>query len=127
MDQVTKPTALVVEDDEMQRDLVSTLLEESDMHVIGCETAEEAVNVLEIAGPSIAMLFTDVNLAGRMTGVDLSRIATRLFPNLTVIVTTGAAQPKLPDGALFMPKPWRALDVLREVEKIHGHAAASIP
>jgi hypothetical protein len=36
----------------------------------------------------------------------------------TVIVTSGRALTKeLPDGATFMPKPWMALDLLREAER----------
>ncbi len=42
-----RPVALIVEDDQTQRDLLSVLLEESDMHVIQCESAEAAVIVLE--------------------------------------------------------------------------------
>ncbi len=38
-----KPTALVVEDDGMQREMLALLLEESDMCVIECESAEAAV------------------------------------------------------------------------------------
>jgi CheY-like chemotaxis protein len=50
MAQAIKPTALVVENDEMQRTLVSTLLEESAMNVIQCESAEAAVYVLDQSG-----------------------------------------------------------------------------
>ena len=64
MGQVFKPTALVVENDELQRSLVVALLEESDMKVIQCETAEAALLVLEKFGDRVSMMFTDVELAG---------------------------------------------------------------
>ena len=38
-----KPIALVVEDDASQRELVVVLLEESEMGVIQCQSAEEAL------------------------------------------------------------------------------------
>ncbi len=57
-------TALVVEDDHAQRSLVSMLLEESDIKVIQCESAEAAVLVLNKIGGCLSILFTDVNLAG---------------------------------------------------------------
>jgi hypothetical protein len=41
------PVALVVEDDDMQREMLATLLEESEMSVIQCENAEAAVSVLK--------------------------------------------------------------------------------
>ncbi len=65
MAQAIKPTALVVENDEMQRTLVSTLLEESEMNVIQCESAEAAVYVLDQSGGCLSIIFTDVELAGR--------------------------------------------------------------
>lgn len=113
-----KPTALVVEDDELQREMVAMLLEESEMGVIQCESAEAALLVLEKMGGCLSMMFTDVNLAGRITGIELAHAAKKRFPNMHVIVTSGSGQTmSLPDGAAFMPKPWRPLDVLREAER----------
>jgi len=66
--------ALVVEDDVLQRASVAILLEESDMDVFQCESAEAAELVLEHVGSAICFLFTDVNLAGSMTGIELARI-----------------------------------------------------
>jgi DNA-binding NtrC family response regulator len=114
-----KPTALVVEDDELQREMVAMLLEESEMGVIQCESAEAALLVLEKMGGCLAMMFTDVNLAGRLNGIELAHAARTRFPKLRVIVTSGAPQTMaLPDGACFMPKPWRPLDLLREAERV---------
>jgi len=116
--QVTnKPTALVVEDDPDQRELVCALLEECDMAVIECETAESAEVVLERVGAGLSMIFTDVNLAGEMSGTELAELAKERFPDVTVIVTSGNHAPSLPAGAMFMAKPWRALDILREAER----------
>jgi CheY-like chemotaxis protein len=117
-----KPIALVVEDDEMQRELVSLLLEECDMGVIQCENAENAVEVLSRLGSSLSMLYTDVNLSGAMTGVDLAQVATRDFPNIHVVVASGKGLPEeLPEQALFVPKPWLTLDLLREAERSQLH------
>ena len=113
-----KPIALVVEDDELQRELVAMLLEECDMGVIQCESAEAALRVLEKMGGCLSIMFTDVNLAGIIDGVDLAHFAGQRFPDLDVIVTSGTAQTKsLPEGTTFMAKPWRPLDVLRVAER----------
>jgi hypothetical protein len=64
------------------------------------------------------MIFTDVSLTGKIDGVELAHFATRCYPNIHVIVTSGLALTKgLPEGVMFMPKPWRPLDVLREAER----------
>ena len=78
-----KPIALVVEDDELQRELVAMLLEECDMGVIRCESAEAALRVLEKMGGCLSMMFTDVNLAGMIDGVDLAHFARQRFPDLS--------------------------------------------
>jgi two-component system, cell cycle response regulator CpdR len=113
-----KPIALVVEDDFLQREMAVTLLEESGMDVIQCESAEAAMSVLQKMGRGIALMFTDVNLAGRMNGVQLAHFAKQRFASLHVIVTSGLSlRESLPVGALFFPKLWLSLDVLREAER----------
>jgi len=117
-----KPTALVVEDDELQREMVATLLEESEMGVIQCESAEAALLVLDKMGGCISMMFADVNLAGRINGIELAHAAKNRYPNMHVIVTSGTTHKmKLPEGAAFMQKPWLPLDVLREAERSQRH------
>ena len=114
-----RATALVVEDDPMQREMLCLLLEESEMDVIECESGEAAELVLEQADASLVMLMTDVALAGHMNGVELAYIAMKYNPDLDVIVTSGKPlrQP-LPDGAQFWAKPWAPLDVIREAERM---------
>jgi two-component system, cell cycle response regulator CpdR len=112
-----RATALIVEDDPMQREMICLLLEESDYDVIQCESAEAAELVVEKVGGCLSLLMTDVNLAGSMNGIELAHIAKEHYPSLDVVVTSGRPlkQP-LPDGAKFWPKPWAALDVLREAQ-----------
>ena len=119
-----RATALVVEDDPMQREMICVLLEESNYNVIQCESAEAAELVLDKCSNTLALLITDVSLAGRMNGVELAHIATSLNPQLDVVVTSGRALPEpLPQGAKFWSKPWAALDVLREAEWAQTRAA----
>jgi DNA-binding NtrC family response regulator len=114
-----RATALVVEDDPMQREMICLLLEESDMDVIECESAEAAELVLEEAGASLVLLMTDVQLAGHKTGVELAHVAKQFNPDMDVIVTSGIPlRQTLPDGAIFWRKPWAPLDVIREAEKM---------
>ncbi len=88
------------------------------MGVIQCESAEAAITVLDRIGPLLTMLYTDVSLAGKVDGIELARIARENYPQIHVIVASGYALNKdLPEQALFMPKPWRPLDLLREAER----------
>ena len=79
-----RSTALVVENDEAQRTLVSLLLEESEMDVIECESAEAAILVLEESGDNVSIVFTDLELAGMMDGIELAYLAKERYPNLQV-------------------------------------------
>ncbi|MET4389938.1 two-component system cell cycle response regulator CpdR [Bradyrhizobium sp. F1.4.3] len=110
-------TALIVEDDAMQREMLSLLLEESGYLVIQCESAEAAELVLEKSAGVLCLMMTDVQLAGRMNGVELAHVAKDRNPKLDVVVTSGRPLAQaLPDGAKFWAKPWAPLDVLREAE-----------
>ena len=116
MGEALKRTALVVEDDEIQRAVAAMLLENTDMDVFQCESAEAACLLLEKVGGCLCLMFTDVELAGTMNGGELASIAKQRFPDLAVIVTSGRSAPPLPGGTMFMPKPWQPLDLLREAE-----------
>jgi CheY-like chemotaxis protein len=116
------PTALVVEDDVRQRALVSVLLEESDLRVVQCDSAEAALEALDEIGPHLAMIFTEVELAGDIDGIELAHQARERFPDLRIVVTSGAPRVRrLPDGTTFMVKPWVPLDVLREAQHALMH------
>ena len=113
-----KHTALVVEDDKDQRALVGALLEECDLRVVECETAEAAAIAMEHLRDTLVMMFVDVNLAGRMTGVELAKIAHETLPHVSVVLTSGSCAPEIPPDTVFIQKPWRALDVLRMAESV---------
>jgi DNA-binding NtrC family response regulator len=112
--------AVVVEDDAELRHLAAALLEETDLGVVECDSAEDALAVMRSRGDDVAMLFADVSLPGDMDGVDLARAVSKLWPGAKLVVTSrdpGDRLANLPDEACFMPKPWRALDVLVEAER----------
>lgn len=117
MGQLYRPIALVVEDDEEQRALVSALLEECELNVVECETAEAAAVAMEHLRESLVMMFIDVKLAGTMSGVELAALAREKCPHVSVVLTSGSHVAKIPADTVFMLKPWRALDVLRLAER----------
>ena len=123
-----RATALVVEDDPMQREMIALLLEESHFDVIECESAEAAEAVLRRIGRELALVMTDVSLAGAMDGVSLAYIARRYNPKLDVIVTSGNPLPRpLPKGAQYWSKPWAPLDVIRLAEQTSLRLAQRLP
>jgi DNA-binding NtrC family response regulator len=115
---MANPIALVVEDDLFQRLVLIMLLEENEIDVIECDSAEKALRELEKTGGRVSMLLTDVNLAGKIDGVELAHFAHDRYPETHVVVTSALPPTRtLPEGATFMSKPLRLLDVLREAER----------
>jgi DNA-binding NtrC family response regulator len=112
--------ALIVEDDADLRWLTATLLEESELDIIECESAEAALATMLIHGKDVTMIFADIWLPGVMDGVDLAREVKMRWPHLTVVVTSGNPGERLnhlPPGVLYMPKPWQPLNVLMVAER----------
>jgi DNA-binding NtrC family response regulator len=112
---ISRPLALVVETDREERALVSTLLEESEMQVIECDSAEAALAVIEHKGDQMAMVFTDQRLAGRMDGVALACDLDAHHPELPVVVISAERSRRiddLPENVIYLASPWRPLDVL---------------
>ena len=114
-----RATALIVEDDPMQRDMICLLLEESEVDVIECESAEAAELVLERAAGSLVLMMTDVQLAGNMDGVELAHIARKYNPEIGRDRHLGqAAASGIARRRQFWAKPWAPLDVIREAERM---------
>ena len=114
-----RSVALIVENNQDERSLLATLLEESELEIVECESAEAALAVMHIKAERMAMLFTDIELAGIMDGLELARIFTSHCPNASVVVSSGKSDDRLsglPPDAVYMAKPWRALDVLMIAE-----------
>ena len=106
--------ALVVEDDPIQRNMISLLLEESDFTVIQCEDAETASLALKARHPSL--LVTDIKLSGKMNGLELAYLARMNDPMVRVVVISGhRPETALPDGVTFLSKPVYPVALIREV------------
>jgi DNA-binding NtrC family response regulator len=113
-------TALIVEDDADQRWLTATLLQESGLETIECDSAEAALATMLLRRRDVCMVFADVRLSGAMDGIDLARELRMRWPHLSVVLTSGspgAWLADLPPGVKYMPKPWQPLDLLRAAER----------
>src|SRR4029077_5482597 len=117
-DKAKAPIALIVEDDADLRELGAALLEETDLRVIECVDAEEAMAVLAREGENVALVFADIRLPGLLNGVDLAKCIKAVWPHISIVVTSGfGPQRALPQNVIYLPKPWLALDVLMQAER----------
>lgn len=98
---------LVVEDEALICVETADTLERQGFEVHLALSAEDALRRLR-GGLAVDILFTDINLAGRMDGATLARLARELMPALAVVYTSGTvnavAQPVA--RSAFVPKPY---------------------
>ncbi len=120
--------ALIVEDNAELRTLAATLLEEANFEVVEVGSGEEALHYLYHHGEEVAFLFADVRLPYLLSGVDLAHRVQLKWPWIRTVLTSGAPLEgelyEVPKDVKFMPKPWRALDVLVEADKASHQVTA---
>ena len=122
----TKPsrTALVVDDEQVVRLVLSRYLGRVGWSVIEAETAERALELLA-AGPAPDIVFCDLNLPG-LSGVALCGRIAELHPALAkrIIVTSGdsaKAAAELQAAAIDRPilgKPFALTELQRVVDSV---------
>ena len=123
-------TILVVEDEFLVREIAVSELVESGFTVIEFPTADDALAHLQSHEGETAVVFTDVQMPGRLNGLDLVDIVSRSWPQIGVLVTSGGPlvnPTKLPSCARFVPKPWRASDIVSRVRGIADAVRAQVP
>jgi DNA-binding NtrC family response regulator len=108
-------TALVVEDDTLQREALADLLKDQGLEVVECTSAEAAELIVASTGSELKALVTDVSLSGEMTGVELAQYAKRRFPNINVVMISGSGPGYIPQDTSFILKPYRQKDLLDAV------------
>jgi DNA-binding NtrC family response regulator len=99
---------LLVEDDPAVLDFLTELLAGDGLTVACARTAVEALILLE-TGPAPAILVTDINLAGRLSGLDLARSVAECWPGIRLLIMSGQSRPaqdQYPPRALFFTKPF---------------------
>lgn len=110
-------TILLVEDDDGIRTIASILLESEGHQVHALYNGDQASEWLKTGKPDI--LFTDINMPGRVGGMELARLAREANPGLRVILTSGEAMPDpawLASGGHYLNKPYDRRALLAVIE-----------
>ncbi|RYC33583.1 response regulator [Lichenibacterium minor] len=115
---VPKRCVVVVEDDPLLRSHAVAVLDAAGLDVADFETADEALAFIERRAGAVSAVLTDVQVPGRLDGFDLAVRLSISWPEMLVLVTSGLDRPDslLIPSVAFLPKPWRALDVLTALQ-----------
>jgi CheY-like chemotaxis protein len=111
------PVVLVVEDEAILRFVVTDMLEGHGYTVVEAATAVDALKVLETR-PEVRVLFTDIEMPGKLTGMDLARLVHEHWPHVMLVITSGGTQPEpseIPDDGRFIAKPYSPDEVSGEI------------
>jgi DNA-binding response OmpR family regulator len=85
----TSASALIVDDDDIVRNLLVKVLAAADFECIPCENAERALSMLKDHAPVFAIL--DIAMPG-MTGAELAWRIRQTHPDLPLIAVSGKLQ-----------------------------------
>lgn len=117
------PVILVVEDEAPIRIVIAIMLEDAGYEVIEAANAEEALAVMGVR--QVSVLFTDVNMPGRLNGLELAEHVHERWPDVALLVASGAlatVPSAIPCGGQFVPKPYRVDQIVREIDRLVGRA-----
>lgn len=105
---IAVPVVLVVEDDELLRELLVEVISDLGFTVRAVGTADDGLTDAQ-QHEEINLVVTDVMTPGSITGLQLANALHLARPGLPVIVTSGYTAQRfseLPPNACFLSKPW---------------------
>lgn len=118
-------SVLLVEDELLISKLIAEVLCENGFAVHAVEGGEEALRYLE-SGADVDVLFTDINLAGRMDGSVLAREVRAQRPELPIVYCSGRYSPSAVEPpvsrSIFLRKPYSPADLCRLLERLTATA-----
>jgi len=111
---------LIVEDNEALRHTAAKQLAKLGYRILEAENGEAALSILRTT-KGIDLLFTDIVMAGNLTGRALAREASRLRPDLKILLTTGYAEKasaEANESWQMLRKPYRRQELALKVRDL---------
>jgi CheY-like chemotaxis protein len=118
---------LIVEDEFLIRATLVEVLEDEGYSVVAAESGEAAMELVR-ADSAIAVMMTDMHLAGAMDGVTLAAAARGVRRTLPVVFMTGRPDrvPALnPATEAMVSKPYTSGDIIAAITRLLAAARAA--
>lgn len=120
--ELTMPLILLVEDEDLIREMMVEALEEAGFSTLATDTAQGAIGLFEENGDEIRGLVTDINLDDGVDGWELARTAREHAANLPVVYVSGAsghewASRGVP-GSLMITKPFAPAQIVVAISSL---------
>jgi DNA-binding NtrC family response regulator len=116
-------TVLLVEDEEILRELVKGPIEEKGYNVITARDGVEAINIFSQHKDRIALVLCDMGLP-KLGGWDAFKIMKNLHPEVKVVFAIGYLDPELKaeilkSGAIdFVQKPYDPDEIIKHIRDV---------
>jgi len=117
-------TILLVEDEDMVRDLAQRILLQSGYTVLEARDAVEAIQVCEQHGAPIHLMMADIVLPGGVNGPHLAKQLGTSRPEMQVLYVSGYIDNAvvqygvLDPGVAFLQKPFTPVALARKVREV---------
>lgn len=121
---LSRPHALVVDDDFLIRINAVDILEQAGFDVLEAEHGDAAFELLKTRYSDVVLLFTDVQMPGVLDGFALARKVAQSWPHISLVVASGHLRPApgaLPGKAHFIAKPFSAEVVQSHIRQVLPH------
>ncbi|MFZ0847231.1 MAG: response regulator [Pseudolabrys sp.] len=109
-----RTNVLMVEDEPLITELITEVLSENGFAVHAVADGETALRYLD-DGPEVDVLFTDINLEGRMDGSTLAKQVRDRRPDLPIVYCSGRYSPSalapMMSRSIFLKKPYNPADL----------------
>ena len=121
----TRPTVLVVDDEEDLRDIMRRMLERRGFDTLIAGDSQQAITACREHPGDIDILVTDLGLPG-VSGGELSRSATELRPTMSVVYISGlpkeiaVADGLIGEDALLVKKPFSSEVLVQTLRSVLG-------
>jgi putative two-component system response regulator len=118
--------ALVVDDERAVRELIARILDGSGYRPVIASSGHEAISHVE--DQDFAVVLTDINMPGSISGLDLIEELHARRPSLPIILVTGSVEEETVREALdrgaagFITKPFRPAELREKVAAVHDRA-----
>ena len=113
---------LVVEDEMLLRMRAVDMVEDAGFTPLEAVDADEAVAILD-ARSDIALLFTDIQMPGKMDGLMLAHAVHERWPKIKIILVSGQVRPAIsdiPPDSRFFGKPLEAREMIAQMQSMIG-------
>ncbi|WP_249781075.1 response regulator [Bradyrhizobium sp. dw_78] len=115
---------LVVEDEALLRMCAVDMVEDAGYTSVEAVDADQAIAILE-SRSDIALMFTDIQMAGSMNGLKLAHAVHERWPPIKIILVSGQlklANTDIPAGSRYFGKPLDAKVMIAQMQNMIDQA-----